>query len=107
MISRTDPSSCELERNVRKANIQPRLLRAACVVFETESTTNGASTRARVTADEVVVIVAITAERFDKEAGATTGSGDYRNLGDYEGRAVCQSQGYIHWCGAVDMREFV
>jgi hypothetical protein len=104
MMSRTGPPASQLEHNVRKANTQPRLLRAACIVLEPRSTTDRTSAGARVTTDKVVVVVAVTAERSDEEAGAAAGSRDNGDIGECQGRAVCQSQGYIHWRRTVDMR---
>jgi hypothetical protein len=106
-MSRTSPPPSQLERNVRKADTQPRLLRAARIVLEPGSATDRASAGARVTTDKVVVVVAVTAERSNEEAGAAAGSGDRGDIGDCEGRPVCQSQGYIHWRRTVDMRGFV
>jgi hypothetical protein len=107
-IYRTNPSSSVVECNVRKTNIQPRFLRDARIVLETESTADGAAARARVTANKVMVVMAVTRKRPDEENRASAaGSGDHRNTRDCEGRSVCQGQGKFYHCWTLDVRDCV
>jgi hypothetical protein len=106
-VSRINPSSSDIKRNVRETHIQPRFLRAARIVLEAEPTADGASARARVTADEVMAVMAVTSERPDEEGWATAGSRDYRDARDCQGRLVCQGKGNVYGCRTLDMRDIV
>jgi hypothetical protein len=92
---RTNPPSNFVKHNVRKTNIQSRLLRSSRVLLTTGLTANGASSRARSRTHKELAGLAFAEEGFDQANRVEAINRDYRNVGEHERRFMRKGQGNI------------
>jgi hypothetical protein len=84
-ICRAHPSPNFVKHNVRKTNLQPRLLYPPRILLTAELAANRTSTRTRSRTYQELAELVVTTERLDQENCVETIDRDRRNIGEYEG----------------------